>query len=441
MKRRWRACFVLIVSLVSAGSIEAQSAPVTLNEWFQSRIDAAKLKLNTVQELALVVANGKGIDKQATTPSVDRRSASLVDQSSVPDLVSAAINFIPSATFRGASPSSTGTGGSGASGSGSVTATLYALMASARGTGVTDPLYYRAHPGARQLSFTAGSANSTQALDNTTGAAATLGVKYLVLNRREIFSAHNLKLREGLQALGGLDAIQMARVFLQVQTLIYQSVCPGKTHPEMLSECDLAPSTFVRDTLSKLSDDVALKVDSLIASSLAPVDLAFQEQIEKAYDEISKAPQISFAYATDLRHDVGYSRHRGAFILDHGLSKNLSYTVNASSEFIDRKGVSPNSNGGRFAAEGQYQITRSKATSTRSSLVLSFSGEGDWLSKQKPQYTGQVKTQIPLGSGISLPVAYTYQNRAAQLNHSNSEAKLGLSIDFAKVIQGLKTAK
>jgi hypothetical protein len=78
------------------------------------------------------------------------------------------------------------------------------------------------------------------------------------------------------------------------------------------------------------------------------------------------------------------------------------------------------------------------ADSTRSSLTIRFSGEGDWMTKQKNQYTGQLKVDIPIASGVSLPVGYRDQNHAAQLNNSDSQMKLGLSIDMAKIVQALK---
>jgi hypothetical protein len=440
-----------VIALVAFFCLAAFSLPIraqnSFNDWFDSRLQAVTAKAEAAHQMDLVVANGKGVDKQTTTSSVDSRSASLVDQSSVPDFLSVALNLVPlsSLTGGGSSGSSTGTASgtssSGTSGSGSVTATLYALKAAVHGTGVTDPVYYAAHPGSRKLSFTAGSSNSTQAVDNTTDAATTLGAKYLVINSREIFSARNIVARQALQIQAGQLAIVQARTVVQVRLLIYRTLCPGKAHPETLPECVLADPTFVVDTLPKLPTDITAQVDALISSNLAPAESQFQTAIQDLYDKISKAAQISFAYSTDLRSGVGYNHHRGEFIADFASTKTLSWTINASSEFIDRKGTAANSNGGRFATEGQYQIERPSATSTRSALTISFSGEGDWMTKQKPQYTGQVKTEIPIAGGISIPIAYTYQNQAANLNKSNSEAKLGLSIDFAKVIQALKLGK
>jgi len=60
--------------------------------------------------------------------------------------------------------------------------------------------------------------------------------------------------------------------------------------------------------------------------------------------------------------------------------------------------------------------------------------------RQKPQYTFQAKLSIPLIFGVDLPIVYQYANRAAQINQSNSEARLGLSIDLSRLAQAFKTA-
>jgi len=436
----------LLAFLILGKAVFAQDVavtPVEFNDWFPARIARVVQRTMAPSEQRIsndtqLTANGQGIDRQASSPSVNTRSTSLVDQSSASDFFSAALTFVPmSSVFGSTSASGASTANSGSNGSTSVSATLYAIIASAHGFGVTDADYYSKHPDLRRFSFSAGSSLSNQATDNTTNTAATLGVKVLLLNGREIFNETNQRkfedLEKEIEHLGKMDA----SAGLEVLKIIEDRFCPDDNFPRTATGID-KQLKCVNKILPNLPSDILDRVDAIIAARLAPAEVDLRAEIEKDYDDISQAPQVSIAYSADLRNGTGYTHHRGEFIADFAYSKAFGYTINAGSEYIDRKGTSQNSTGGRLAAEGQYQFSRPDLASTRSSLTLSFSGEGDWLTKQKPQYKGQVKIQIPLTSGISLPIAYSYENRAAQLDKSNSEAKVGLSIDFAKVIQGLK---
>jgi hypothetical protein len=150
------------------------------------------------------------------------------------------------------------------------------------------------------------------------------------------------------------------------------------------------------------------------------------------------AMQMSVAYTGNLRTSTGYSDHRGELVFDYGLSPTINWTVNASGDFTDRKGVIPNSSGGRFATDFQCTLVQPPEVSSKSPLILSFGGEGDWMTKQKPQYTGQIKLSFPIVPGVDFPIAYRYANRAAQLNKSNSEAHLGPTFDVGAITKSLK---
>ena len=146
---------------------------------------------------------------------------------------------------------------------------------------------------------------------------------------------------------------------------------------------------------------------------------------------------MSIAYTADLRDSTGNNNHRGTLIFDYGLSDRINWTFNASADYTDRK-MDLDSKGGRAATEFQGNITKSNSPWGRSPLTISFSGEAQWLTSQKPQYSFQAKLTIPIVTGVELPVVYRYANRAAQLNQSSSEARLGLSFDISRLAQALK---
>ena len=433
-----------LAATLSAQDTQPAAAGQSFNDWFSARV----LSLVSVRQAAAkagempVVANGKGIARDKQSPASDTRSTSLVDQSSAPDLFSVAANLVPVSSLLGGSSSATPTTPtSGASGSGSVTASLYAILASAHGVGVTDPGFYSTHASARRLSFTLGTAESTKATDNTTDPATVVGAKFLALDSREIFTSQNNTVRKAVQDASGILGIAQSFATLDVEKLIVETTCPGRNFAGgavLLDQECLNQTNFVTKTLPQLPADVQKRIDAIIDAAMTEKTVALEKQINDAYDLISTAPQIAFSYSGTLRTGSGYSNHRGTAIVDFGVSKPVSFTINASADFTDRKGIAANSSGGRFATEMQYQAVRPSATSTRSALVFSFSGEGDWMTTQKPQYTGQAKLSLPIAPGIDLPIAYRYQNSAAQLNASDSQGKLGLSIDIAKVLQSLK---
>ena len=62
--------------------------------------------------------------------------------------------------------------------------------------------------------------------------------------------------------------------------------------------------------------------------------------------------------------------------------------------------------------------------------MSSFSGEH--------YNTFQAGLDIPLVSGIDLPIVYRYANRIALINQTDSEARLGLTFDLSRLVQGFK---
>jgi hypothetical protein len=143
---------------------------------------------------------------------------------------------------------------------------------------------------------------------------------------------------------------------------------------------------------------------------------------------------MSLAYTADIRDSRGNNEHRAEFVYDYGVSPRINWTVNASADYTDRK-TAADSRGGRFATSFQGDLTKSDSAWGRTPVRLVFSGEAKWMTLQKPQYTFESKLSIPIAAGIDLPIAYRYANRIALINQTDSEGRLGLSIDISRLTQ------
>ena len=427
---------LLGLSLVSWG----QSEP-GVNGWIDKQIDATLDNQNVGQ-------NGQGSDRQKESPSADPRSTSLVDQSSATDFFSVAADVIPVTPGLSQFVSSTGstTSGNGTAGSTTATASLYALLAGLNKTSPTDPQFYAAHVPSRRFSFTIGTAASTQATDNTTTPATVYGAKVLLINGRELFKKANLERLKAVQEANARAAKASAALKLQIKELIFASLNPGLVDERGQPANNTDFGSFISDhlatdaefqaTLNTLSPDTKKRIQTLIENSIA----AFSQEraiLQEKYDEISKAQQLSISYTADIRDARGNNDHRAEMIFDYGLSPRINWTVNASGDYTDRKSA-PDSKGGRLATCFQGNLTQPDSAWGKTPITLSFSGEGKWETNQKPQYTFETKLNVPLVPGIDLPIVYRYANRIAQFNQTDSEARLGLSVDISRLAHTFK---
>jgi hypothetical protein len=412
-----------------------------VNGWIDKQID-------DLLDKQIVGQNGQGSDRQRESPSADSRSTSLVDQSSATDFFSVAANVIPVTPGLSQFVSSTGTSGntSGAAGSTTATASLYALLAGLNKVNPTDPKFYAEHVSSRRFSFTVGTAASTLATDNTDTPATVYGAKVLLINARELYTKANLARIKQAQGANANAAKASAALKLEVKKLIFAALNPTSVDANgEPSDLD-SFAAFIRDhlagdanfqaTLSSLSTETKKRIQTLIENSLA----AFSQErtvFQEKYDEISKAQQLSISYTADIRDAKGNNYHRVEMIFDYGLSPRINWTVNASGDYTDRK-TSSDSRGGRFATSFQGNLTQPDSAWGKNPITLTFSGEGKWQTGQKPQYTFESKLTIPLVPGVELPLAYRYANRIAQINQTDSEARMGLAVDISRLAHAFK---
>lgn len=447
---------VLIVAFLYATSLAlAQTTPApagppdTFDLWLQGRIDSAVNK-------ARIGINGKSTTRQIQSPSANDRSTSLVDHSSATDFVSTALNLVPvsgantSGTSSGAAAGSTGTNSAGAStGSGTVTATLYSLLAGFNHTSLTDPHFYAAHTPSRQVSFTAGTAQSSPTTDNSTKPGAVVGIKVTPVNGRDLYSRNGQDAVAGVQKALTKAAVAYRPLATRVRNLIFLACQPeGNCRSGKLDGLDISdPAVQAFATFwgkyqtnmrgLRLSQDNLDRIDELIQGSLAAFT-DYQTIVEKSYDRIHQGQQLALAYTGVIRTGTGYNDHRAELVFDYGLSDEITWTINGSGDYIDRKSTKA-SRGGTVSMEFLGRLTHeSTDPNGPRSIMLSFSGQAKWLTMIKPQYTCQGALTIPLASGVEIPIGFRWVNRKALLDQSSTELHVGLSIDAGRVAQLFK---
>jgi hypothetical protein len=441
-----RILLLIVMLVIFSPFLRAQSA---FEAWVDSQIKTSvdKAQDAIASDPQLVGQNGKGVDRQKESPSADPRSTSLVDQSSATDFFSVAANVIP--VTPGLSQFTSGSGGPAstnpsATGSTTATASLYAILAALNKTNPTKAEFYKQHIFSRRISFTIGTVASQQATDNTTTPATEYGSKLLLINKRELFTKANLAELARVQKVVSDGAVADAPLKEKIKEMIFASLHPNSLSPGgvpdpneffVFNTTELSDANF-QTTLNNLSPDAKKQIQALIERSIDPFSKE-QAAIQDAYDRISKGMQMSVSYTGDIRDSKGNNNHRGTLAFDYGLSDRINWTFNASADYTDRK-MASDSKGGRAATEFQGDLTKSNSAWGRSPIRVSFSGQAQWLTAQKPEYSFQAKLTIPLTSGVDLPIVYRYANRAAQINKSDSEARLGLSIDVSRLAQAFK---
>jgi hypothetical protein len=338
------------------------------------------------------------------------------------------------------------TSSSNGAGSTTATASLYALLAALNKVGPTDPQFYKEHVFSRRVSFTVGTAASTQATDGTDKPATVYGTKWLLVNGREIYTSTNQQLLNQVAAGSLAIARRLPDLEDRIEKQFFIAIHPDKlkadgsldtTSPDYVNFMATAFSEAnFPATLASLPASAMLEIDNLIKQS-ASIFREMKDKLDNTYDQISKGRQLSVSYTANIRDPKGNNDHRVELIFDYGLSSRINWTVNASGDYTDRKSTM-DSKGGRFATSFQGDLTKSSSAWAKTPIRLTFSGEAKWLTSQKPQYTFQSQLSIPLSPGVDLPIVYRYANRTAQINQTDSEARLGLSVDVSRLAQAFK---
>ena len=365
-------------------------------------------------KVALKTNAGNGT-KQEEAPSAASQTTSLVDQSSASDLFNLALHLAKLNTGDINNDTNSVT----------VTTSAYALYAAANFHDPLDPAYYASHTAWRRLYLTLGrdapdsTANHTGQDPHKTQTGTIAGFKYLIVNDRDITAKANEKTFASVtKALAAATADRDG-----IQFELNQRI------PEI--------TTTRFSSLTNAEEQLANSIIDARITSSTELDKATQD----AVDKIKRNRQWSVAYTAEIRGAQGFNEHKATILLDWGLRSRLNLTANLGLDSQDGKHFSRDMNGGTAAMEFQYRITEDMKQPQP--FLLSFAGNGSWLTNTKPVYKAQVKLTFPLGqkTGVSMPLSVTYASRPDLIQESHVEGRFGFTFDAQKLAGALMGSK
>jgi len=401
---------------VCAGSASAQA----LKEWLtlKSQADDA-----AVEDKAKATA-AKKKPAQAQSISIDHGSTTFVDQSSAVDLLGAALNLVPA--------------GGSQDGSGTITASLYSVYALATRKDPLLPSVYNAHAGLRRLFITTGREEQNSPTSNPAAQGTVYGARWLPVNRRDASSiAQDPKAREQFREVARTIARAAASTTSGLQTLLYERFGGGKSVSDFITK-DLATADAIQKLVDKLSDADRANVDAMVKAYRERMGAA-DSQLKKLVQLLSRRWQMAFDFQTTRRAAGANDDYQGQVIVDRALTDRLFFAFNGGYGYSDSSKIGADTRSGRGAFELKYDVTEVGGLTLRAPLHLTFSGES--LRKQSQwMYHGQVGMVIPIATGITLPISFGYGNRLEVLRQQEKGVygKFGLSLDFGKVVDGLR---
>lgn len=399
----------------------------------------------------------KNNSNQNESPSVSANSTSLVERSSVSDLLSFALN--PSGTTANASDDKPT--------SASMTISAYAFKAFASGRDPLDPSFYGPNRNWRKLSFTYGYDYTKGKEGDPREKGNIYGIKYLPYDKRDISDPSNQTSLRGISQLfsesGPSAARSVARIKRELftaisakgklQELFNASVTKGRiTAADAIStdENDRF-DTFIEiladdDIVSRLSsaiggEEALIKlVDNIVEQNIDP-EVKFTKTEQELFDSIRRRPQVAISFLTKQRQQTRPNEYMGGLTMDLGVAKRWNLTFNGMINYTDNK-LTSDSRGGTFATELQVPLNVIDQLTDRVPWTFSFAASGNWMTNQQPIYQGQAKLVIPFPQlpGLELPISVSFASRSDLLQGKESKirGKIGFTFDIARLLTAFK---
>lgn len=141
----------------------------------------------------------------------------------------------------------------------------------------------------------------------------------------------------------------------------------------------------------------------------------------------------------DHRRDLGQDWCEGTLIYLRKVT-NLDLTLNAGASFFrDRRAVLRDENrrglSVALSLEGKRRNPFSRAENDSPTMPVSIDGRLEWP-KDAAQHIAvlQIRTEIPVATGASLPLSVSWANRSAVIKESQVRAHFGFTIDADKLL-------
>jgi hypothetical protein len=425
--RRAKICHIAVLLSLNIWSSAAMSecAADRFDSWMQCRMNAL-VERNLKQSAS---------EKQTEQPSASAASTSLLDRTSAPDLVGAAVQLF------GAGQNSN----SNQSGSTTVTASAYALVTTATAANPFDPAVYDSHRSWRRLSFTLG--NEAPSDQNQQTRFKIFGGKVLIVDRRDVSHPHSKALlADASKTLEGTNQLYQT-LSLQIKQFLYHTVGPRLDHTKYplpgdpTNRADFLNTELsdqkLATTLAALTPEDLRSIDGFLSTAIAGFT-AEAAQIRTIVSKIRRAPQFSLSYTGKIAdQDTGKTKvdqHRFEAIFDYGANDWTNLNLNASYEYRDSKQVGLDKRGTRVAGGAQFELNHDQAIARGiAPYTVDLNGEASFLTATKDILRFQAKLTVPITAGISLPISLTVANRTELIKESDVRGQFGFTFDVSKL--------
>ena len=213
---------------------------------------------------------------------------------------------------------------------------------------------------------------------------------------------------------------------------------PGKKHftGAQIATPDLA---FYQYTYDHILPSERAGIDRLLRASFNE-DNEITDIVQCLRKHMERPRQLAVAYFTNQRHDGGADDHRLEVIFDWGLHKQVDWTLNGSFEYRNIVNIGGDRKGGRLATEAKIKLFQLNGPEDTVEKWISLNMGGDWKATTgaKPYLSAQIRLNIPLTAGVSLPIAWSYESRPfitplVQANNTFSRFKFGIEFDPGKI--------
>lgn len=360
--------------------------------------------------------------KQTETPSISESSTSLVDQSSGPDLIGAALNLV----------GFTDTPGGTQQKSYSFTASWYSLYSTILKRDPLAPSFYTSNRMARSVYFTLGQEIPDDTEMNNTERANIYGVKVLLWDRRDAsHPANRARLKPVVDQMKAAS-VNFNRISLNILGYLTDAFVPAGSSDEAKAAFrNSMTGEGFQGVFDRLSAEDLERIDQIIDENL-DAEIELTTTVRRVVEEIRKGAQFSIATQFKTRKE-GADEYKGEAILDLGLSKRVNGTVNASFIYVNSSAIGADTRG--FCGSGQlkFQVTPEKRLTGREPVYLNISGEGKWMSGMDAIGKVQGKITIPIVEGINLPISFTWATRTELIDEQEVRGQFGITFDLAKL--------
>lgn len=386
----------------------------------------------------------KNNTNQSETPSISSNTTSLVDKSSVSDLLGIALN---SAGLTTGSSDSKPTGAS-------ITIPAYAFLAFASGRDPLDPSFYNPNRMWRKISFTYGY-DYTKGLEGDPREKGSIyGFKFLPYDKRDPSDSINQKdietISELMRNAGPSEASAVAKVKRELYTTLSDR---GKLPQAVATITDerarfiafrrqLNRPAIIQELATALGGEEALikLVDAIIAKNIDP-DVKFAKAEQEAFDRIRRRPQVAFLFQTKQRQEMRPDEYMGGLTMDLGVMQRWNLTFNGIFNYTDHK-LTGDSRGATFATELQVPLNFINQLGDRVPWTFNFAASGKWMTNDRPTYQGQAKLTIPVPRmpGLEMPISVSFASRTDLLTGKESKVKgrIGFTFDLARLLTAFK---